>query len=296
MYFPTAGIEVSPLIPPLASFAVSFFMSMGGLSGAFLLVPFQMSVLGYTNTSVSATSQLYNVFSNPGGVFRYWREERMVWPLAWVILLGTIPGILIGALVRVYWLPDARPFKLFVALVLFCIGVQLLRDLRRVRSGVAVPAPRPVVRIVEQNHHRVRYQYDGREYTFSVPVLLLFCVGVGVVGGIYGIGGGALIAPFLVSVFGLPIHTVAGATLCATCLAAGVGVGFYTLLAPFFPHLTLLPDWRMALLLGMGGLCGMYLGARCQKYVPARALKWMLVLVLLGTVLAYGIEFFTVRP
>lgn len=298
MYFPTAEIEVSPLIPPLASFAVSFFTSMGGLSGAFLLVPFQMSILGYTNTSVTATSQLYNVFSNPGGVFRYYREKRMVWPLAWIIMTGTIPGIMIGAIVRVNWLPDARPFKLFVALVLFCIGLQMLKDLfgKRTPNGkkcdVDGGTTRPVVAIVEQNRRCVTYRYDGLEYTFSVPALLLFCVGVGLVGGIYGIGGGAIISPFLVSVFGLPIHTVAGATLCATCLAAVVGVIFYIGLAPLYPHLAVIPDWRMALLLGIGGLCGMYLGARCQRHVPARLLKWMLVVVLLGTVLAYVVDFF----
>ena len=78
MYFPTAEIEVSPFVPPLVAFAVSFFTSMGGISGAFLLLPFQMTFLGYTNTSVSATNQLYNVFSNPGGVFRYYREKRML--------------------------------------------------------------------------------------------------------------------------------------------------------------------------------------------------------------------------
>ena len=46
MYFETAGIEVSLWIPPLAAFVVSFFTSMGGVSGAFLLLPFQMSFSG----------------------------------------------------------------------------------------------------------------------------------------------------------------------------------------------------------------------------------------------------------
>lgn len=41
MYFPTAEIEVSPLVPPLVAFVVSFFTSMGGISGAFLLLPFR---------------------------------------------------------------------------------------------------------------------------------------------------------------------------------------------------------------------------------------------------------------
>lgn len=39
MYFPTADIDVSPFVPPLMAFAVSFFSSMGGLSGAFCCCP-----------------------------------------------------------------------------------------------------------------------------------------------------------------------------------------------------------------------------------------------------------------
>ena len=129
MYFPTAEIEVSPFVPPLVAFTVSFFTSMGGISGAFLLLPFQMTFLGYTNTSVSATNQLYNVFSNPGGVFRYYREKRMLWPLSWIVMAGAVPGVVIGGLVRINWLADVRPFKLFVALVLLGIGLEMIRDL-----------------------------------------------------------------------------------------------------------------------------------------------------------------------
>ena len=93
MYFPVAGVEVSPLVPPLVAFGVSFFASMGGISGAFLLLPFQMSVLGYTNPSVSSTNQFYNVVAIPSGVYRYIKEKRMVWPLTIAVAVGTLPGV-----------------------------------------------------------------------------------------------------------------------------------------------------------------------------------------------------------
>lgn len=140
MYFPTAEIEVSPFVPPLVAFAVSFFTSMGGISGAFLLLPFQMTFLGYTNTSVSATNQLYNVFSNPGGVFRYYREKRMLWPLSWIVMAGAVPGVVIGGLVRINWLADVRPFKLFVALVL--LGHRAGDDPRPVRLDAFQARPK----------------------------------------------------------------------------------------------------------------------------------------------------------
>lgn len=118
MFFPTAGIEVALWIPPLVAFIISFFTSMGGVSGAFLLLPFQMSFLGYTNPSVSATNQVFNVVAIPSGVYRYWREGRMVWPLTWIVVFGTLPGVFIGAMVRVLYLPDPKHFKLFAAGVL----------------------------------------------------------------------------------------------------------------------------------------------------------------------------------
>ena len=81
MYFPTAGIECNPFIPFGAALCISFFTSMGGISGAFLLLPFHMSVLGYVNPSVSATNQFFNILACPPGVWRYWREGRLIWPL-----------------------------------------------------------------------------------------------------------------------------------------------------------------------------------------------------------------------
>jgi hypothetical protein len=41
---------------------------MAGISGAFLILPFQMSVLGFVTPSVSATNFLYNVVGTPGGI------------------------------------------------------------------------------------------------------------------------------------------------------------------------------------------------------------------------------------
>ena len=135
MIFPTAGIEVALWIPPLVAFVISFFTSMGGVSGAFLLLPFQMSFLGYTNPSVSATNQLFNIVAIPSGVYRYCKEDRMVWPLTWVVVIGTLPGVFLGAFVRVAYLPNPTHFKLFAAAVLFYIGFRMVRDLLKKNRG-----------------------------------------------------------------------------------------------------------------------------------------------------------------
>lgn len=297
MYFPMAGLDVSPIVPPLVAFGVSFFTSMGGISGAFLLLPFQMSFLGYTVPSVSATNQVYNVVAIPSGVLRYIREKRMVWPLAGTVAAGTLPGVFIGALVRVMWLPDPKPFKLFAAGVLLYIGGRLIFELLKkparknvcASRGIVSSEVRPdfVVAVTEFNWRRIAYTFQCETYTCSTPGIFALSLVVGILGGIYGIGGGAIIAPFFVSWFGLPIHTISGATLMGTFLTSVAGVTFYMTIAPLFPELAVAPDWSLGLLFGIGGAAGMYAGARCQKHIPAPLIKWVLGAVIIGTAIKY---------
>jgi len=129
VHFPVSGVETSVLVPPLVAFIVSFFTSMGGVSGAFLLLPFQVSVLNFTSPSVSATNFVFNIVAIPSGVYRYIKEGRMAWPLTWVVVLGTLPGVFIGYYFRVLYLPDPRAFKLFVGVVLIYIGCRLLYEI-----------------------------------------------------------------------------------------------------------------------------------------------------------------------
>ena len=47
------------------------------------------------------------------------------------------------------------------------------------------------------------------------------------------------------------------------------------------------PDWALGIRFGLGGLAGMYLGARCQRFVPALYLKIMLATILFGVSSTY---------
>ena len=317
MFFETAGIEVSPWLPLLVAFVISFFTSMGGVSGAFLLLPFQMSFLGYTNPSVSATNQLFNIVAIPSGVYRYYREGRMVWPLTWVVVAGTLPGVFIGAFVRGVYLPHPKNFKLFAAGVLLYIGHKMLRDLLRKNSGGkdkaasekrfqelvrsyrrkttgpdAAQEALPAVRITRFNRKRLGYTFYAEQFDIPFWGILALSFIVGIVGGIYGIGGGSIIAPFFVTFFHLPVYTVAGAALMGTFVTSVAGVAFYQAIAPFYPNISVAPDWLLGVLFGIGGMAGMYLGARCQKFVPAGVIKWMLASVIVFTAIKYGAAFF----
>lgn len=307
MFFPVAHIEILPWIPPVVAFVISLLTSMGGISGAFLLLPFQMSVLGFDSPAVTPTNHLFNVVAIPGGVWRYAREGRMFWPLTGVIVIGTLPGVWIGAWIRIRMLNDPEEFKLFVGLVLLCIGgklaLELLRKIKPDDSQALVeeqfqkeitdrgicppPSERAKVTVQEWSLRRLVYVFCGQTFSLRAPRLLFLSLAVGLIGGIYGIGGGAIIAPFLITFFKIPIYITAGAALMATFMTSIAGVAFYELMAPFYPDLAVSPDWALGLMFGAGGMAGMYCGAWLQKFVPAKIVKSILALCVLGSAIGY---------
>ena len=136
MHFPISGIDMPIWLPPLVSFVISYFTSMSGVSGAFLLLPFQMSVLGFTSPAVSPTNLVYNIVAIPSGVYRYFREGRMLMPLTLIIIAGTLPGIIAGGFLRLEYLPDPKPFKVFAGLVLLYVGIRMFWDIAKNRPQV----------------------------------------------------------------------------------------------------------------------------------------------------------------
>jgi hypothetical protein len=291
--FPLSGVETFILIPPLVAFAISFFTSMGGISGAFLLLPFQMSVLGFVSPSVTATNFLYNVTGTPGGVYRYAKECRFVWPVAILIVTGLIPGVLIGYYVRVTYLPDPKTFKFFVGCVLMLIAMKLLKEAFNGKTATNSESCAITDRVEQASieMETTRFSFKGARYSFATAKLVGLALAVGIIGGVYGIGGGSIIAPFLITFFGLPVYAVAGAVLLGTFVSSLAGVTFYSLIP--IAGAVAAPDWLLGILFGAGGLMGMYLGARVQKYAPEKWIKLMLGFVIVTVASRYIIKFFT---
>ncbi len=318
MLFPVSGVKTYIFIPPLVALIVSFFTSMGGVSGAFLLLPFQMSVLNFTSPSVSATNFVYNIVAIPSGVYRYLKEGRMAWPLTYVVIIGTLPGVFIGYYLRILYLPDPRTFKLFVGCILLYIGVRLIYEItgkasvgkskmkaleekfrertkqikeqqsKRIASGLP---PEAVVKTVSASFTRIEYEFWGERFSYSTIAMFTLAFVVGIIGGTYGIGGGAIIAPFCVAVFHLPVYTVAGAALMGTFLTSIAGVFFYSVI-PAKGGMVTSPDWLLGFLFGAGGFIGIYLGARFQKFVPQKIIKLMLGVIIIFLAFRYISQYF----
>jgi uncharacterized membrane protein YfcA len=234
-------------------FLIAVVTTPAGVSGAVLLLPVQLSVLRVPGLAVTPTNLLFNVVSVPGGLLRFWHERRLFSPLAALLVAGTLPGVIVGAIIRVEYLSGGRTFELIAAGVLMPLGLWLLLGAQR------IPRERP------------RPRRRGRALICALALI------VGVVGGIYGIGGGSLLAPILIA-SGFSAYEVAPATLLATFLTSVAGIATFQAL-----ELThgagVAPEWILGLSMGLGGFLGSYTGARLQRRLPERSLRRLLGLI-----------------
>jgi uncharacterized membrane protein YfcA len=173
-----------------------------------------------------------------------------------------VPGVIGGAVIRVFLIPGPHLFRLVVAAILLPLGLWLcVGAFTRSRA-----TPEPVA--------------------FSSRSLAILALGVGVVGGIYGVGGGSLLSPILVG-RGLPARIVAPAALTATFVTSVAGAVTYAVIAMASPGQHIAREWAIGVVAGVGGLVGGYLGAWTQPKVPEKILRVVLGILAMATALLY---------
>ena len=234
-------------------FLIALVTTPAGVSGAVLLLPVQLSVLRVPSPAVTPTNLIFNVVAVPGSLLRFWHERRLFNSLSTLLISGTLPGVVVGAIIRVEYLSGGHAFMLIAAGVLMPLGLWLLLGSQR----MAPSRPEP-----------------GRHGRGLIGLLALV---VGVLGGIYGIGGGSLLAPVLIA-SGFSAYEVAPATLLATFLTSIVGIATFAVLQVTQGG-AIAPEWILGISMGLGGFAGSYAGARLQSRLPEASLRRLLGLV-----------------
>ncbi len=234
-------------------FLIALVTTPAGVSGAVLLLPVQLSVLRVPSLAVTPTNLVFNVVAVPGGLLRFWRERRLFNALSALLIAGTLPGVVVGAVIRVEYLSGGRAFIFIAAGMLMPLGLWLLLGAQR------VPPSRPE---------------PGR---CGRGLISLLALAVGVVGGIYGIGGGSLLAPVLIA-SGFSVYEVAPATLLATFLTSIAGIATFEVLQLTHGG-SVAPEWILGVSMGLGGFAGSYAGVRLQGRLPEASLRRLLGLI-----------------
>ena len=209
---------------------------------------------------MTPTNLVFNVAATPGGLLRFLHERRTL-SLLPVLVAGTLPGVVAGAVIRVELLSGATAFLVVAAGVLLPLGVWLLLGSQRLRREPPVMTGR----------------VQG--------LIWLVAVVVGCAGGIYGVGGGSLLAPILIGA-GFSAYEVAPATLATTFVTSIAGIAAYEVLQASHGG-AIAPDWVLGAWLGAGGFAGSYFGARLQRRMPESSIRRLLGLIACLVALRY---------
>jgi uncharacterized membrane protein YfcA len=234
---------VDLLLAVLAGALAAVLTTPAGVSGAVFLIPVQVGLLGIAPAVAAPTNLVFNLFTAPVGLRRLRRAWRLDARVLVPMLAAALPAMAVGALLRALDIVGAGDGRILVAVVMGVVGLALL--VVPAREGVA-----------------------GRPA--SVATIAVVAGASGVVGGLYGIGGGAVMVPVLVAL-GAALPAVAPAALATTLATSALGLAVFQVAsaAGAGPG----ADWGLALALGAGGVVGAHIGAGLAPRIPLRLLR-----------------------
>ncbi|MFI4981097.1 MAG: sulfite exporter TauE/SafE family protein [Nevskiales bacterium] len=167
------------------------------------------------------------------GGFIYQRAGLVHWQVVRWVVAAAVPGVIVGSLLTL-WVP-ADWLMYLVAGTVIIVGIQLFRQ--------AIPAPTGSPDGVRESSMWLNAP--------RLPVILVSLF-IGLASGLLANGGGFLLVPAFVLIFGARVREAAATSLPCVALMAVPGTATHAALG----HI----DWRLALELTVGVMPATYLG------------------------------------
>jgi uncharacterized membrane protein YfcA len=229
--------------------------TMVGVGGGFLIVPvIALLEPSWQPRAITAYSLAVVCANACSGTFAYLRQGRVDRRSVAVFALAAIPGVLLGVLGANAL--DRGWFDPLFGVLLAAMAAWLAIAPERRPQNIGGSAVRELV-----DAHGTRYRWS-----FDMRLGLAGSAVVGVVSALFGIGGGPVQVPFLVTLLNYPEHVAT---------ATSHGVLAITSLVAMLVHAAqgdYRGDLALTLATAAGALAGAPLGARLSRHVPGKAL------------------------
>ena len=243
--------------------------SVAGLGGGIVVVPallfFSQIFPSFTHIMpavASGTALFIVMLTGMSSTFSYARQRRVDYKSGLLFALGSSPGALAGAHFSRYLSADVF-YMLFGALV---ITMALLLRKRDERGNREIQWK---VRRQYTDAHGERY-----EYGYSPFLAISIAFGIGVLAGLFGIGGGLLFVPLMLLLFRFPPHLATATSMFVIFLSSITGSMTHIVLG----HV----DWWAVVWLAPGAWIGATIGA-----MVSRKMSGPLLITLLQVIFAF---------
>lgn len=244
------------------------FGSLLGLGGGVILVPSLLflsslfpGVPEITPQQAVGTSLILIIITSLSSVVGYAKKKRIDYRSAFLFFIGSAPGAILGAWLTRFF--DRDNFNLYFGIFLiFMFFLLVYRNKFQAR---------PIQWKIKRNFT----DEQGVEYTYGyspIPAFLIALL-VGTLSSLFGIGGGALLVPFMLVFFGFPPHIAAATSMMTILLSSIVGSGMHITLG----HII----WPMVLATAPGSWIGGKLGVMLSSKLSGNRIERILRVVLL---------------
>ncbi|SFD23444.1 hypothetical protein SAMN02799633_03165 [Bacillus sp. UNCCL81] len=249
--------------------------SLIGLGGGIIIVPMLLNIDHFLSAFSTVpihvavgTSLITIVFSSLSSTLSYHKQKRIDYKSGILFLIGSVPGSLLGTYINS--LLNTERFTLFFGIFLICISVflfvssKLNKKAKEVHKGVI----------------RTYTNEEGEAYTYSysLPLAISLSICIGIISGLFGIGGGILLVPMMAFLFGFPPQlAVATSMFVVMFTTLGSSISYIALGEVNFYYILLL-------------IPGAWFGGKIGAYINQKLKTETIALILRLVVLFYGIK------
>lgn len=204
-----------------------------------MIIPILRIAFGAPPAHAAGTSLVMVLANTITATFGYLRHRMVDVPLAIPLMLGAVPGSILGVFAVKRFTPSG--FDLAYGIVLLSLAVLVIR--RRSLESRAVAE---------------------RTFAHDPRIAAVAGVGVGFFSSMFGIGGGVVLIPLLLLAARMPPHVVTATSALVVTATAPVGVATHALAGDV--------DWAFAAPLVAGGLAGGSIGPVISRRVSSPTL------------------------
>lgn len=289
VYLPIAEVSVDAfLLLGLGAF-VGFLGGLFGVGGGFLMTP-ALILIGIPPAVAVASGANQIVASSISGAVSQWRKGNVDGRMGLVLLVAGMAGTGLGVFIFGV-LKRAGQIDIVIQLsyVILLGGVGAMMALETVRTLVRRRGgPRPAARLhqhfwVHRWPLRMRFR-RSKLYISAIPPAAIGFI-VGILTAIMGIGGGFIMVPAMIYLFGMPTLTVVGTSQFQIVFVTAAT----TLLLAATTHTV---DVVLAILLIIGGVIGAQMGTRMGQLMRGEYLRGLLALMVIAMALRLAYDLF----
>lgn len=236
--------------------------SLVGLGGGIVIVPALIYLGPYfvgQEISVSTavgTSLAVLIFTAFSSTWAFHKQRKVDFRSGWLYFLTCGPGAMLGSYMTQF--VDAKSFQLAFGIFMLVMAILLIIKDRLKPLSLKWPIQRTYT------------DAEGLVHSYGYGVLPALAIGllVGIISGLFGIGGGSLFVPAMMILFRYPPHVATATSMFVIFLSSIMGT---------VTHLSLgeVDGW-MVLGLAPSALVGGWLGAKIANALSSKKLMWVL--------------------